>query len=251
MVFVLSGPPQRNRRPRAHRACVPFGMVGQRRDAQKPRSCLRAHDDGGQMALPPTLKANQVTCMVQQNLLWRTATPNASRRSLSPAPRRLVRLGPELPAARAIERRFGADNVEKSMRQQLTRFGLAAGLLAGTTCVALAQGSSSPSAASGSSTRDCTDQSSNTTGSLGGGSSTSGTSGTSAGLGTSGSSSLTGGSGACGTSGSSADLSGSGSGSSISGSGTSGTSGTSAGVGTSGSTLSGSGPSAMGSRSPC
>src|SRR5215213_7744231 len=97
MVFVLSGPPQRNRRPWAHRACVPFGMVGQRRDAKNPRSCLRAHDDGGEMALPPTLKANQVTCMVQQNLLWRTATPNGSRRSLSPASRRLVRLGPELP----------------------------------------------------------------------------------------------------------------------------------------------------------
>src|SRR5215203_4269640 len=96
MVFVLSGPPQRNRRPWAHRAFVPFGM------------------------------------------------------------RRLVQLGPELPAAPAIERRFGADNAEKSMRQQLTRFGLAAGLLAGTTCVALAQGSSSPSASSGSSSRDCT-----------------------------------------------------------------------------------------------
>src|SRR5215216_3447558 len=64
MVFVLSGPPQRNRRPWAHRACVPFGMVGQRPDAKNPRSCLRAHDDGGEMGLPGTLKANQVTCMV-------------------------------------------------------------------------------------------------------------------------------------------------------------------------------------------
>src|SRR3954469_18754374 len=157
MVFVLSGPLQRNRRPWAHRACVPFGMVRQRRDARNPRSCLRAHDDGGEMALPRTVKANQVTCMVLRNLLWQTATPNGSRRSLSPASRRFVRLGPELPAAPAIERRFGAENAEKSMRQQLTRFGLAAGLLAGTTCVALAQGSSSPTgASSGSSTRDCT-----------------------------------------------------------------------------------------------
>src|SRR4051812_14760056 len=60
MVFVLSGPPQRNRRPWAHRACVPFGMVGQRPDAKNPRSCLRAHDDGGEMGLPRTLKCESL-----------------------------------------------------------------------------------------------------------------------------------------------------------------------------------------------
>src|SRR5829696_3644627 len=219
MVFVSSGPPQRNRRPRAHRACVPFGIVGQRRDAKNPRSCLRAQDDGGEMALPRTVRAKH-----ERSPVWSNKSSLADRNSERLAAFALACIAQvsaarsRVTAAPAIERRFGADNVEKSMRQQLSRFGLAAGLLAGTTCIALAQGSSSPSASSGSSTRDCTDQSSSTTGSLGGGSSMSGTSG-SAGLGTSGSSSLTGGSGASGTSGSSAGLSGSGSGSSISGSG--------------------------------
>src|SRR3954447_23410165 len=98
MVFVSSGPPQRNRRPRAHRACVPFGMVGQRRDAKNTQSCLRAQDDGGEMALPRTVRESTRDRLYgPTNLLWRTATPNGSRRSLSPASRRLVRLGPELP----------------------------------------------------------------------------------------------------------------------------------------------------------
>src|SRR4051794_1253672 len=104
MVFVLSGPPQRNRRPRAHRACVPFGMVGQRRDAKKPRSCLRAHDDGGEMPYPPPQKANQLSFIAKKNLLGRPAPPNGAGRSLPPAPRRLVGLAPEFPAAPAIER---------------------------------------------------------------------------------------------------------------------------------------------------
>src|SRR5215204_7716598 len=76
MVFVSSGPPQRNRRPRAHRACVPFGIVGQRRDAKNPRSCLRAQDDGGEMALPLTVRAKH-----ERSPVWSNKSSLADRNS--------------------------------------------------------------------------------------------------------------------------------------------------------------------------
>jgi hypothetical protein len=56
--------------------CVPFGMVGQRRDAKNSRSCLRAQDDGGEMALPRTVRAKH-----ERSPVWSNKSSLADRNS--------------------------------------------------------------------------------------------------------------------------------------------------------------------------